>query len=267
MRHLIRTYRVLMLANLQQASQYRVQFALWLLFAVIRPVVFLAAWVAAADAQGGAIGPYSIGDFAAYYVCLTLVSQLTMAWNAYDFEFEVRQGKLAPKLLRPLHPLHYAIVENLVYKLTTLPVLLPVLVVISWSFQAHFETQPWHVALFIPSVVLAAALRFVFGWLVATIAFWSTRIHSILHLYDRLTFVFAGQIAPLSLLPDWLAVLSYALPFGYMLWAPSEILRGGLPVDQALLVMLGQLGWLGVSWVTFVIVWRLGVRQFSAVGA
>src|SRR5205085_8377971 len=172
MRHLISTYRVLMLANLQQASQYRVQFALWLLFAVIRPVVFLAAWVAAANAQGGAIGSYSIGDFAAYYVCLTLVSQLTMAWNAYDFEYEIRQGKLAPKLLRPLHPLHYAIVENLVYKLTTLPVLLPALVLISWSFQAHFETQPWHVGLFIPSVILAAALRFVVGWLVAAIAFW-----------------------------------------------------------------------------------------------
>ena len=35
-----------------------------------------------------------------------------MSWDAYDFEFEVRQGKLSPKLLRPLHPLHYAIVEQ-----------------------------------------------------------------------------------------------------------------------------------------------------------
>src|SRR5437868_14336818 len=148
MKTLWRVYRVLLVANFQQASQYRVQSVLWLLFAVIRPVVFLAAWSAAAEAQGGAIGDFSIGDFAGYYVCLTLVSQLTMSWTAYDFEYEIRQGKLAPKLLRPLHPLHYGVVENLVYKLTTLPVLLPVLVVISWSFQAHFETQPWHVALF-----------------------------------------------------------------------------------------------------------------------
>src|ERR671939_1522893 len=137
MKTLWRVYQALLVANFQQASQYRVQSALWLLFAVVRPVVFLAAWSAAAAAQGGAIGDYSIGDFAAYYVCLTLVTQLTMAWNAYDFELEVRQGKLAPKLLRPLHPLHYAVAENLVYKITTLPALVPALVLIAWTFQAH----------------------------------------------------------------------------------------------------------------------------------
>ena len=89
--------RSLIVANFQLAAQYRVQSVLWLLFAVIRPVVFLAAWSAAANAQGGSIGDFSIGDFAADYVCLTLVGQLTMSWNAYDFEIEIRQGKLSPK--------------------------------------------------------------------------------------------------------------------------------------------------------------------------
>lgn len=267
MKTLWRVYRALLVANFQQASQYRVQSVLWLLFAVVRPVVFLAAWSAAAAAQGGAIGDYSIADFAAYYVCLTLVTQLTMAWNAYDFELEIRQGKLAPKLLRPLHPLHYAVAENIIYKLTTIPVLLPALVLIAWSFQARFSTEPWQVAVFLLSVSLAAALRFVFGWVMAALAFWTTRVHGIMHLYDRVVFIFAGQIAPLSLLPGPLAALGYALPFAYMLWAPAEILRGGMPFGQALLVVAAQVFWLLLSWLAFVVVWRLGLRQFSAVGA
>ena len=94
--------------------------------------------------------------------------------------------------------------------------------------------------MFVPSVLLAVALRFVFGWVVAALAFWTTRIHAIMHLYDRLTFLFAGQIAPLSLLPGPLAALAYALPFGYMLWAPSEILRGGASFEQAALILAGQ---------------------------
>jgi ABC-2 type transport system permease protein len=264
---LLRIYRALFVANFQQAAQYRVQSVLWLLFAVIRPVVFLAAWSAAAQAQGGSIGEYSSADFAAYYVCVTLVTQLTMSWTAYDFEMEIRQGKLAPKLLRPLHPLHYGVVENIVYKVTTLPVLLPALVLIAWTFQARFATRPADVALFVPSVLLAAALRFVFGWVMASLAFWTTRIHAIMHLYDRIVFVFAGQIAPLPLLPGPLAAIGYALPFGYMLWVPSEILRGGVPVDAALSLLVIQTVWLGLSWIAFVIIWRLGLRQFSAVGA
>jgi ABC-2 type transport system permease protein len=260
-------YRALFVANFQAAAQYRVQSVLWLLFAVIRPVVFLAAWSAAAEAQGGTIGDFSIGDFAGYYVCLTLVSQLTMSWTAYDFELEIRQGKLSPKLLRPLHPLHYGVVENIVYKVTTLPALVPALVLIAWTFQAHFQTQVWHAAVFVPSVLLAAALRFVFGWVMASLAFWTTRIHAVMHLYDRMTFLFAGQIAPLSLLPGPLAAVAYALPFGYMLWAPTEILRGGVSLEQAGAILAAQAAWLIVSWVAFVIIWRIGVRQFSAVGA
>jgi ABC-2 type transport system permease protein len=260
-------YRALFIANFQQMSQYRVQSVLWLLFAIIRPVVFLAAWTAAANAQGGAIGQYSVGDFAAYYVCVSLVSQLTMSWNVYDFELEVRQGKLSPKLLRPLHPLHYAVVENIVYKLTTLPAMLPVLVLIAVSFQARFETQLWQVLAFVPSVMLAAALHFVLGWFLAAFAFWTTRIHAIVHLYDRVVFVFSGQIAPLALLPQPLALLGYALPFGYMVWAPAEILRGGLSAEQVALTLLAQVAWVMVSWLGFVVVWRMGLRQFTAVGA
>src|SRR5437870_4822991 len=167
MKALMRIYRALFVVNFQAAAQYRVQSVLWLLFAIIRPVVFLAAWSAAATAQGGDIGGFSIGDFAAYYVCVSLVSQLTMAWNAYDFELEVRQGKLAPKLLRPLHPLHYAVVSNIVYKVVTLPALMPALVLIALTFQAHFQTQLWQIVVFVPSVLLAVALRFVFGWVLA----------------------------------------------------------------------------------------------------
>jgi ABC-2 type transport system permease protein len=198
---------------------------------------------------------------------LTLVGQLTMSWNAYDFEIEIRQGKLSPKLLRPLHPLHYAVVENLVWKVTTLPALVPALILIAWTFQARFETQLWQLAVFVPSIVLAVALCFVFGWVVAAFAFWTTRIHAIMHLYDRLTFLFAGQVAPLSLLPGPLATLAYALPFGYMLWAPAEILRGGSSFEQAMLILVGQTVWLAASWVAFVVIWRMGLRQFSAVGA
>src|ERR1700737_2736185 len=199
MRALLPIYRALFVASFQAATQYRVQSVLWLLFAVLRPVVFLAAWSAAATAQGGTIGDFTVGDFAAYYVCLTLVSQLTMSWDAYDFELEIRQGKLSPKLLRPLHPLHYAVVENLVFKVTTLPALVPALILIAWTFQAHFATQPWHILVFVPSVLLAAALAFVFGCVMASLAFWTTRLHGIMHLYDRLIFLFAGQVAPLSL--------------------------------------------------------------------
>ncbi len=264
---MLRIYRALLIATFQNAVQYRVQMLLWLVGNVIRPVIFLAAWVAVAKARGSAVGGFTVEDFAAYYVAITLVGQLANAWNAWEFEQEVRQGQLSSKLLRPLHPLHYAVVDNLNWKLFTLPALLPVLAFIAVSFHAHFTTQPWNVALFVPSVIFAAALRFLFGWIVASLAFWTTRVTAISSVFERISFIFAGQIAPLALLPGILGSIAYVLPFGYMLGVPADILRGGTSFDRALLLMGGQLLWLCASYVGFRAIWRTGLRQYSAVGA
>jgi ABC-2 type transport system permease protein len=264
---LMRIYRALLLAGFQQAAQYRIQSLLWMLFSIIRPVIFLAAWVAVAVAQGGEIAGYKVGDFAAYYVCMTFVAQLTMAWNSHEFEWEVNQGRLSAKLLRPLHPLHYSVVDNLIFKLNTLPVLGVILVLISISFGARYETRPWHVLAFVPSVLLAAALLFMFNWVIASLAFWATRMRTANTLFQRAAFVFAGQIAPIGLMPGWLQALSYGLPFWYMMGAPTEILRGAVTPEQTAQILAGQAAWLAVTTVGFFFVWRRGVRAYSAVGA
>ena len=264
---MIRTYRALLVAQLQSASQYRIQSVLWMLLEVIRPVIFLAAWVAVANAQGGRVGTYDVRDFAAYYIALTFVLQIVFSWNAYDFEFEVRQGRLSPKLLRPLHPIHYAIVENIVFKLTTFIPLAICLVIVALTFDVRFRTTPAHLLLFVPSVLLGAALSFLSGWVLATTAFWTTRVHAVSTLWDRGVFIFAGMIAPLALLPGVLQTLSLALPFGYMLGVPAEILRGGVDIQTALVLMGGQAIWVVIFFVAYQRVWRAGVRQYSAVGA
>jgi ABC-2 type transport system permease protein len=126
---------------------------------------------------------------------------------------------------------------------------------------------PWSIALFLPSVVLAAALRFLLGWVLAALAFWTTRVSAVANLFDQVGFIFAGQIAPLALMPGLLQSIAYVLPFGYMLGVPADILRGGLTVDQALWRIAGQAIWVGIAYVAFQLVWRAGLRQYSAVGA
>jgi ABC-2 type transport system permease protein len=264
---LLRAYRALLTAELQNAVQYRVQMLLWLVGNVMRPVIFLAAWDAVARARGNAVGAYSAGDFAAYYVCVTLVTQLTQAWDSYEFETEVRLGQLSPRLLRPFHPIHYAVAGNLNWKIFTLPFLLPILAVLAWSFHATFHTSPVQLLLFVPSVVLGAALNFVLGWCVACLAFWTTRVQAISALFDRAAFIFSGQVAPLSLLPGALQSTAAILPFGYMLGVPADILRGGTPPDRALALIAAQASWLVVAVVAFRVIWRMGVRQYGAVGA
>lgn len=264
---MIPIYRALIIQQLQLMSQYRVALFLYALFSFIRPIIFLAAWTAVATSQGGTVGPFSRSGLAAYYAIAILVTHFTASWNMFDFEFEIRQGRLSPKLLRPLHPLHYAVVENVLWKAMTSVAVVPVAILVAVTFDARFAAEPWHYALGTLSVVLGAAVQFVFGWIFASVAFWTTRIHSVVTLYMRAGFLFSGQIAPLSLLPGPLLVVGYALPFGYMLGVPADILRGGADLQAALLQMAGQAVWLGVGIVMYRAVWAAGIRQYTAVGA
>ena len=264
---MIRIYRQLLVAQIQAAAQYRIQAVLWMLFSIIRPVIFLAAWTAVSNAQGGSIGSYTTSDFAAYYIALTIVGHLTTAWNSFEFEFEVRQGRLSPKLLRPLHPLHYAVVENLIWKATTFLPLLVVCALVAATFHVEWHGEWWHLALFVPSILLAAALAFMIAWVIATATFWLQRINTVNTLFQRVGFMFAGQIAPLALVPTWMQVVSYSLPFAYFLAVPAEILRGGVTLEVGLLYLVGQAFWLGLMIIAFRFAWRAGLREFSAVGA
>lgn len=263
----MRIFRALVTQQLQVVSQYRVSMFLYVFFSFIRPIIFLAAWIAVADSQGGSVGGFARADLAGYFVVVTMVTHLTMSWDAYEFEYQVRQGQLSPQLLRPLHPLNYSIVANIVWKAFTVVAVIPVAALIAVTFDARFTTQPWHIALGIPSLVLGAALYFMLGWVFALIAFWTTRVHAFVTLYQRTAFIFAGQIAPLALLPGPLQTIAYALPFGYMIGVPTDILRGGPDLPTALAMMGGQVVWLAISILLYRAVWSAGLREYSAVGA
>ena len=264
---MIRIYRALLVQAFQQMAQYRVAMFLYALFSFIRPIIFLSAWLAVAESQGGRLGAFSTSDLAAYFVVTIFVTHATQAWDFFEFEWEIRQGRLSPKLLRPLHPIHYSITGNVLWKLQTSVAVVPVAILIALTFDARFTTTPLHLAIGAVSTVLGAALAFTFGWVFASVAFWTTRVHAVVTLYQRTAFIFSGQIAPLALLPGPLMAAAYALPFAYMLGVPSDILRGGPDVATALLMVGGQIVWLGIAIVLYRIVWSAGLRQYSAVGA
>jgi ABC-2 type transport system permease protein len=263
----IGVYRALLTQSLQVMSAYRISLFLYALFSFIRPIIFLAAWVAVAESQGGRLGAFSKADLGGYFVIAILVTHLSAAWDFFEFEWEIRRGSLSPKLLRPLHPINYSIVNNITWKLITSLAVVPVAIGIAITFDARFATTPAHLALGALSVVLGAAIAFVFGWVFASVAFWTTRVHAVVTLYQRVAFIFAGQIAPLTLLPGPLFAIALALPFAYMLGVPTEILRGGVDLTTGVLLMAGQVVWLAIGIILYRVVWSAGLRQYSAVGA
>jgi len=258
-----------MRVSLAVMFQYRGEIILWAVWGVIYPAVAIAMWTAAiqGSSDGTQIAGYSARDFAAYFLMTMVVGHVCTAWDVYEMGYYIRSGNMSARLLRPLLPVWQNVGDNISYKVLTLAILIPLWLFAAWVTEPRFQTTTVHLLLGVPAMLLAAALSFLLGYVVAIGAFWITKMDAISEMWFALHLFFGGRIAPPSVLPWPLSSVASALPFQWMVWFPSEALTGRLTTEQMIAGIGWQLFWLVVAVVAFRLAWAAGVKKYSAVGA
>ena len=264
-REILRLYAQQFKTTFASMVQYRASLFIWMISQVLEPLVYLIVWSTVSTSSGGTVGGYTARGFAAYYLTLMLVNQVTYTWIMWEYEYRVRQGFLSFALLKPVHPIHSDISDNLSSKVISLPILLIVAGILALIFHPTAALTLNTALAFIPALILAFLGRFLVEWSLAMAAFWTTRVNAINQVYFILMLFLAGQIAPLTLFPRWLQILADILPFRWMLGFPVELVLGRLTPLQVMEGFAAQSVWLVISLVLIRLIWRAGVRVYSAV--
>jgi len=231
---------------------------------MIPPLIYLFVWSTAAG--GETIGSFGRGEFVAYYLVLILVNQLTYAQTNWTVGDVIRSGDLNPWLLRPMAPLYHALSTEIAGKVVYMVFVIPVTGVLALVLRPAWHATAQEVLAFFPALALAWALRFFWGYWLALLAFWATRADALLAVQDALIFLLGGQVAPLALLPGALQTLATLLPFRYVVGFPVEVLTGQLEETQLLTGFALQAAWLAVALSLSALMWRKGLRHYTAVG-
>ncbi|MFT4041449.1 MAG: ABC-2 family transporter protein [Thermomicrobiales bacterium] len=264
---LLHLYRAQFRVTLAEQFQYRGALVIWLIGIILEPVIYLSVWAAVAASQGGQVDAFTAADFAAYYLIAMLVDHASFTWIMWEMEYWIRQGNLSPLLVRPVHPIHRHIASNLTFKLLTFVVLFPVVIILAIIYQPNFTITPQTALLFIPTLIMAMALRFTVEWTLASLAFWVTRVSAINQLWFVAFMFLSGYAAPVALLPGFAQTLATWLPFYRMLGFPVDVLLGHLTMQQIAVGIAAQAAWLAVAYALMTFTWARGIRQYSAVGA
>lgn len=262
----LRRYAALIRAAWLVDLQYRAAIGIWIIWGIMEPLISLGIWWGIAG--NGAVQGWGRSDFAQYFFGVTLVNQLTLAWDAWYIDRWIREGELNHRLARPVAPVHEAVSDNLAYKARTGGIILLawLLVAALWpAVRIPFHPARWALAAL--AVVLAAGIRFLSGFATGLLAFWTTRVSALMELQFGVSLFLSGRIAPLSLLPPAVARVANVLWFPYMLAFPVQILTGRPLAPGALARgFAGQLVWLALWWLAYRLVWRRGVERYGAVG-
>jgi ABC-2 type transport system permease protein len=197
---------------------------------------------------------------------LIIVNQLTYAQTNWTVGDLIRMGTMNIHLLRPISPIYDALASELAGKVVYLSLILPLTGILGLVLKPELAFRWINFLFFMVALGLAWGLRFLWGYWIALLAFWASRASALLAIQDSFIFLFAGQVAPVVLLPGIMLEVALYLPFRYMIGFPVEILIGSLTETQIKFGFAIQIGWLMITWIIFLVIWRSGVKRFTAVG-
>jgi ABC-2 type transport system permease protein len=247
---------------------YRGAVAIWVLSTVMQPLVSLVVWRTVAGSNDGSAGGFTANQYTAYFVVVMIVNHLTFIWHMWEFEWRIRTGFFSPLLMRPIHPIHHDVCQNLSYKIVGLIGVVPAAIFLAVAFNADFGGTAWtDVVAFVPALLLAMALRFIVEWTLALAAFWLTKVSALNNLFDVFFLFLGGQFAPLGVMPEWIRVLSVVSPFRWSIAFPVEVALGQHSGPEIALGYGAQLAWIAVAAVVLRTLWGRAVARYAAVGA
>ena len=179
LRYFSTLYRAFLKVSIMSNIQYRASGVIWMIGSVLEPTIFLIVWSSVARSRGGEVEGFTANEFAAYYIILMFINHLTFSWIMQVFQYRIQFGGLAFELLRPVHPIHGDISDNIAYKIVQMTIMVPAVILLILLFEPKFSFELWSLALAVPVILLAFLIRFLLEWCLALVAFWTTRIQAI----------------------------------------------------------------------------------------
>jgi ABC-2 type transport system permease protein len=265
---MLKIFQRLWQVNWAEQWQYRANLIMYLFYWLVSPIIYLAVWTSIANSKGNVSG-LTANDFVTYYMTLLVVDQITSNIVIHTFAYKVQDGSLSGELVRPIHPmLTNALVNNIAFKALTIIGFIPIWIILFFLYRPDYSHVTFSgILLSIPAMVIGFFIDFLLSASITALAFWTTRVYSIHEFYYALLLLFSGQFVPLILMPKFIQVVAQYLPFQMRIYFPIELILGNLSSAQIIQGYVVGVVWLIASIVIFNLVWRNGIKRYSAVGA
>jgi len=268
MRATLNKYGHAFLLGLQSNLIYRWTFGVRSAFSLCNLAVVFILW-GAAFAGSPTINGFTFHETLTYFVVLFALQFLVGAFNEdYQVSEEIRNGLINQFLLKPINYYAYRLsifasarVVSGAIVLIPLAIAIPVL---RHSLTLHFV--PWRWLLAIPATAMAGAIQFTLAYCFGLLTFWFLEIQGFVILSMAVETILGGQMFPLDLLPHRLYQVAEVLPFYYQMYFPAAILTGRIDHLGALRGLLIQAVWVGLLLSLGYLLWRRGLRRYTAVG-
>lgn len=264
-------YQHVVLIGIQNTLAYRVNFLARACFGLIPLSATIQLWRAIYEgkASGSNVAEYSLAQMISYYLFVTLVDALS-AVNEDDWQIaaDIKDGRISQFLLKPIDYLGYRLSLFFAGRMIYASVAILPAIAFGFFLREHLilPTDATRWLLFGISVSMAALLQFFISYTMALLAFWVSEVSTFIFILFAFEYITSGHLFPLDILPQPIADVIYWTPFPYQLFFPISVLMGKATGSELTGGLSLQLAWVLASWLLARIVWRRGIKSYTAVG-
>lgn len=262
---MIGAYRAMLRAHISMGVAYRARIAVWTLSSLF-PLLMMAVWLSVVDEVGPTAG-WRTSDFVSYYAGGALLYQTTTSFLTWTWDADLRSGDLSFKLLKPIEPFHQYLTQEVGLRVVILAFLLPTLIILTLALPAlTYQLTPLQWVAAVTAALGGFFLNVLMAMTFATIGFWTTQAGNIYSLWWGIGAFLSGWIAPLSLLPEFVANAARVLPFRSSMGFPLEIMLNRQNAEEMGVGFAVTAIWIGVFTMLYRLGWKQGLRRYQAVG-
>lgn len=263
-------YLAIFRASLTERMTYRGDFLLGTILRFLPMVTTILLWRAIYAGSGQAsLAGFRYREMIAYLL-LTHISRMfsSMPGLAGGVAREVREGTVKRYMIQPMDMIGYLLAYRVAHKITYIIMSFIPYALLFGVCHSYFDGFPGPATLagYALALAIAFGVGFFFEASVGMVGFWFLEVTSLLYIVMTLNFFISGHMLPLDLLPQPWSGLLKILPFQYMAYFPAVVFLGKVKGAELAWGLAG-----GAAWSVFFIVlsrvlYRRGLRRYSAFG-
>ena len=244
--------------------EYRVNFVLSFLFSLVPFSVSVLLWVAVAKHSEF----IKVKEVVSYYFVILIVKNITTTNSIIRFSDDIRLGELNKYLLKPYNYCFYNLMADLPERIVFIVMnFIPLILIYTFLHSyINLDLSLIKVFFFIIFLILGYLINFFIDFLIGLYSFYFSKVSSLYTSIKVLRNLSAGNIFPLLMLPAKIFLILQFLPFMYTSYVPTMLLLERTSLNLILRNLFISIAWLTILCLFSVMLWKRGMKRYSAYG-
>lgn len=265
----MKKYWTIFRVELENTMAFRGPALIWMIFDLLWISIFPFVWINVVQSGAGSetATAWDAKRIINYFVFMALLHNLIFMHPEVHVGDEIYDGKLSNFLSKPQSYLVQAFLHEAAWKVVRTFLFAPFFIVIVLGFRSYLSfTLGPHIGALVLALALALIIFFLTALCIGFVCFWFEEPYPSRALFWITSGIFGGQYFPLDFLPNIFQRIADILPFKYSIYFPLQLFTGEVTQSVLYSGFIGQFIWLMLLFVIVTLLWRQGLKAYSAVG-